>query len=168
MRNYFKARMDYVMRIIQDTTGVKFAEWNVNYKNINGLLEACSDWPAYTKLFHTFKLTGLAMEVSPSVPIPQDGIYNANGSVLLALLTSSDNSESFQNVAESKNCIVLSQTQCQRRYLSFNGGQTAWIATSDLTDLDGKVVTVTNSNNQAGGMVWSVKISFYVTFKNPN
>lgn len=168
MRNYFKAKMDYVMRVAYDSSGVKFLEWNASQKNINGLLEACSDWAPYTKIFHTFKLTGIAMEVSPNHPIANEGVFSANGSVILAILTGGDNPDSFQNVAEAKNSMVLTPTQMQRRYLSFNGGQTAWIATSDLTDLDGKVAVITNSTNVTGGLIWSVKVSFYVTFKNPN
>ena len=65
MRNYFKARFDYVMRITFDSQAVKFAEWNSANKSLAGILEVCGDWGSFTKIFHTFRVTGIAAEVVP-------------------------------------------------------------------------------------------------------
>lgn len=168
MRNYFKARLDYVMRITFDSQAVKFPEWNAANKSLAGILEACSDWGSYSKIFHTFRVTGIAAEVVPNLAIKVENQFNVNGSVLFAFLTDADNAESFQNVAESKFCFICSPTNTQRKYLSLNGGLTGWLSTNSLSELNGKFVTTTNSLAQAGGMVWNIKLSIYVTFKNPN
>lgn len=168
MNNYFNAKLDYVFRVSYDSSGSKLVEWNTDRKDLNGMLESCSDWPNFAKVFHTFKLRGIAISTSPNVPIPQDGLFSMNGTVLLAIMTGADSPDSFQNVVESQCCLMLTNQQCQRKYISFNGGQTSWIATSDLTDLDGKLCVKTNSNAQSGGCIWSVHIRFYVSYKNPN
>lgn len=168
MRNYFKARLDTSMRAALDTAGFKFIENNASTRNLAQVLESCSDWNAYKQLFHTFKLTGLAMEAIPNLPIAgQASPFAANGTYCVGLITQGDTTN-YANLLEAKNTILLTPTQTQRKYLSFNGGETSWIATSQTSDLDGKFYTETNSLASSGGMVWSIKFSFYITFKNPN
>lgn len=169
MRNYFKARLDTSMRAALDTAGFKFIENNATSRNLAQVLESCSDWVAYKQLFHTFKVTGIAMEAVPNLPIAgQDNRpFAANGTYCVGLITSGD-TQNYANLLEAKNTIILTPTQSQRKYLSFNGGETSWIATSQTSDLDGKFYTETNSLATSGGMVWSIKFSFYITFKNPN
>ena len=168
LRNYFKARLDTSMRAALDTAGFKFIENNATSRNLAQVLESCSDWNAYKQLFHTFKLTGLAMEAIPNLPIAgASAPFAANGTYCVGLITSGD-TQNYANLLEAKNTILLTPTQTQRKYLAFNGGETSWIATSQTSDLDGKFYTECNSLASSGGMVWSIKFSFYITFKNPN
>ena len=81
LRNYFKARLDTSMRAALDTAGFKFIENNATSRNLAQVLESCSDWNAFKQLFHTFKLTGVAMEAIPNLPLAgQDNRpFAANG-----------------------------------------------------------------------------------------
>lgn len=169
MKNYFKARLDTAMRVALDNAGFKFIENNATTRNLAQVLESCSDWAAFKQLFHSFKLTGVLMEAIPNLPLigGDNKPFAANGTYCVGLITQGDTTN-YANLLEAKNTILLTPTQTQRKYLSFNGGETSWIVTSQTSDLDGKFYCETNSLATSGGMVWTVKFSFYITFKNPN
>lgn len=162
MRNYFKAKLDYLLRIKYFNSGLNFIEWTTNAKPIADLLGSCKDWDYYKRLFHSFKLTGMALEISPGVP---QGNFVSNGALVLGLITSGDPTD-FNTVVDSTKSIVLTSTNTQRRYISFNGGQVGWASTNLIGSIDGKLFAETDSLPESGVMVWGVKLSFYVTFKN--
>lgn len=162
LRNYYKAKLDYLIRIKYQQSGVMFIEWNTNAKPLADLIAACKDWDYYKRLFHSFKLTGVSLEISPGVP---QGNFVSNGALVLGLITSADPTD-FSTVVDSTKSIVLSTTNTQRRYISFNGGQTGWSSTNLNAVIDGKLFCETDSLPESGVMVWGVKVSFYITFKN--
>ena len=164
MKTYFKMRFDYVERLRLDQSAFKFVSWNTNNKSIQSILNGCADWPKAAALFHSFKLTGIAIEVMPGII---GAGFRGVGSYVVGLLTSSDVTD-FNNLVEAKTSIVLKYIEGSRKYISFNGGETGWISTSDLSQLDGKMFAETNSLAESGDFYWSIKFSFYVTFKNPN
>lgn len=162
MRCYHKAKLDYLIRIKYMQSGLMFIEWSTNAKPLADLIAACKDWDYYKRLFHSFKLTGMALEISPGIP---QGNFVSNGAVVLGIITSGDPTD-FSTVVDSTKSIVLSPTNTQRRYISFNGGQTGWSSTNLNAVIDGKLFCETDSLPESGVMVWGVKLSFYVTFKN--
>jgi hypothetical protein len=164
MRNYFKARLDYIDRLGMDNSAFKFIAQNSNLKGLTTLIQACGDWPKYVQLFHSMKLTGMAIEATPQVLADN---YECRGTPLLGLLTAGDQTD-FNTLAESKGCITLNYTNTKRKYISFNGSNTGWISTDNLSALDGKIFAETNSLASGGNFIWNVKFSFYITFKNPN
>lgn len=165
MKNYFKMRFDYVDRVGIDTSALKFVAFNTNNRGIGSILVMCSDWHKAAGLFHSFKLTGMAIEATPIMGTDD---WYGRGSVAVGMLTDSDTYD-FNNLVESKTAMILSQTQITRRYYSFHGGETGWVSTDNPPNvLNGKVYTETDALAQKGGFLWSVKFSFYVTFKNSN
>lgn len=165
MKNYFKMRFDYVDRIGIDTSALKFITFNSNNRGIGSILVMCSDWPKAAGLFHSFKLTGMVIQATPIMGTDD---WYGRGTVALGVMTDSDTYD-FNNLVESNMSMVLSQTQITRRYYSFNGGETGWVSTDNPPNaLNGKVYTETDSLAQKGGFLWSIKFSFYVTFKNSN
>lgn len=165
MRNYFKMRFDYVDRLGIDSSALKFIVFNSNNRGIGSILVMCADWPKAAGLFHSFKLTGLAIEATPIMGTED---WYGRGSIMIGVLTDSDTYD-FNTLAESKTGMTLSQTLTTRRYYSFNGGETGWTSTDNPSQmLNGKVYTETDSLAQSGSYLWSVKFSFYVTFKNAN
>lgn len=152
MRNYFKMRFDFVDRLGIDQSAFKFVSWNTNNKSIQSILNGCADWPKAAGLFHSFKLTGLAIEATPGVKASD---YYGRGSPVLGLLTSSDVTD-FNNLVEARTAMVLNYNEKTRKYYSFNGGETGWISTSDLSQLDGKVFAETNSLAEGGGDLYGL------------
>ena len=69
MRNYFKAKLDTVQKVLWTGDGVKFITGGTSTnKPIPTLLQLCPDWESWRLLFHSFKLTGLSVEVAPNYP----------------------------------------------------------------------------------------------------
>ena len=139
LRNYYKAKLDYLIRIKYQQSGVMFIEWSTNAKPIADLLNACKDWDYYKRLFHSFKVTGMALEISPGVP---QGNFVSNGALVLGVITSGDPTD-FNTVVDSTKSVVLSTTNTQRRYISFNGGQVGWSSTNLIGSIDGKLFVET-------------------------
>lgn len=169
MRNYFKARLDTVQKLVWNTDGIKFVtDGEATNRDVKTLLELCNDWDAWRLVFHTFKITGMAVEVNPGVPSASANQVPAYGGMaVLSLLTTRDNSN-WNSATESNFSFSLATVQRQRKYKSFNGGINAWMGTDDLQDIDGKFTVQSDGNPTNAAIVYMVKFSFYVTFKNPN
>lgn len=169
MKNYFKAKLDCVQTIQHSVDGTSFRENNQSNRTLAALLELCNDWGMYRQLFHSFKLTGFAFQVVPlsTSPTPQGQPYTSAATVILALQTNRDNND-FNSISESNGSVILSPVSPMRKYKSFNGGEFGWTSTDDLTQMDGIMRLGTNGNASTGACVWSVRFSFYITFKNPN
>lgn len=169
LRNYFKAKLDTIQRVALDSSAFKLLEANGTSRNLHALLQACGDWVSYTHIFHSFKLTGIALTAIPNTPLvgANNAPFSANGTYAVGIITSTDPTN-FTNLIESNCALILTPSQTLRKYMSFNGGQTGWLATSKPEDLDGKLYCETNSLASQGGMVWTLKITLYVTFKNPS
>lgn len=168
-KNYFKVRLDCVQTIQHTTDATVFRENNGAQRTVSALLELCNDWDMYRRLFHSFKLTGIAMEVVPLTASPnqQGQPYTSLSTICLAFLTSRDNTD-FNSCSEANFNIICTQAQRQRKYKGFNGGEFAWTSTDDLTQIDGKFYLGTNGNASTGAAVWSVRFTLYVTLKNTN
>lgn len=164
MRNYFKMKLDIVERLGMDNSGFKFISWNSNAKDIGVVLNGCDDWPKAAGLFHSFKLTGVAITAIPGV---YGSDFYARGSPMVGILTSNEQAN-FNTLAESNSSIVLSYNETRRRYYSFHGGETGWMSTDMLADLNGRIYAETLSLAETGNFVWTIKFTFYVTFKNAN
>lgn len=169
MRNYFKARLDTIQKVVWNADGAHFATGTQSTnRQINDLLQLCNDWDSWRTVFHTFKITGLAVEIDPSFPSISAGQTPAYGGMaVLSLLTTRDTSN-WNNASESNFSFNMTCLSKQRKYKSFNGGINAWTGTDDLQDIDGKFTVQSDGNPTNAALVYMVKFSFYVTFKNPN
>lgn len=167
MKNYFKAKLDTVQKIAWNDQGANFITGNTGTtRNLNDLIQLCPDWGHWRELFHTYKLTGVKVEISPNFPTFGSN-YVFQGAACMGLLTTRDISN-WNNVSESNFNFLLSPTEIQKKYKSFNGGLSAWHGTDDTADLDGKFCCETDGNPSSGVVTFMVKFTFYITFKNPN
>lgn len=169
MRNYFKARLDTIQKVVWNANGVNFSTGTQGTnRDLRTLLELCADWSAWHTLFHTFKITGLAVEIDPALPsVSANSVPAYGGMAVLSLLTSRDISN-WNNATESNFSFNLTALGKQRKYKSFNGGISSWVGTDDLQDLDGKFTVQSDGNIENAALVYMVRFTFYVTFKNPN
>lgn len=169
MRNYFKAKLDVIQKVLWTGDGIKFITGgSSDSKAIPALLELCPDWSTWRLLFHSYKLTGVAVEVVPNAPSTTGNDAEFTGSAVLALLTSRD-AVSWNNASEANFMFVLTPTQIQRKYKSFYGGITSWSGTDTITDLDGKFVVQSDGNPSANAATaYTVRFTFYITFKISN
>lgn len=167
MRNYFKAKLDTVQKIQWTGDGANFTTGSAGTtRTISDLVALCVDWQYWRQLFHTFLLTGIAVEICPNFPTFTNGTQ-FTGTASMGLLTTRE-SVSYNNVIESNFSFMLGPSQVQRKYKRMNGGLSAWHGTDELNELDGKFSVETDGNPTNGATTYSVKFTFYITFKNPN
>ena len=167
MRNYFKAKLDTVQKIQWTGDGANFTTGTTGTtRTIADLVALCVDWQYWRQLFHTFLLTGIAVEICPNFPTFTNGTQ-FTGTASMGLLTTRE-SVSYNNVVESNFSFMLGPSQVQRKYKRLNGGLSAWHGTDELNELDGKFSVETDGNPTNGATTYSVKFTFYITFKNPN
>lgn len=167
MRNYFKAKLDTVQKVQWTEAGANFVTGSTgNTRTVQDLLQLCNDWQYWRQLFHTYKLTGIAVRITPNAPTSTNGTQFA-GAACLSMLTTRE-SANWTNAIESNFSFMLSPVQIQRKYKGFNGGLAAWHGTDDTADLDGKFVIETDGNPTNGATTYMVQFTFYVTFKNTN
>lgn len=167
LRNYFKGKLDTVQKVTWTGNGAFFVTGGQGTtRTLSDLLQLCGDWQYYRQIFHTYKVTGLAMELTPNPATRGDGTQ-FTGAACIGLLTTRDIAN-WTNVTESNMSVLLTASQIQRKYKSFYGGLAAWHGTDDTADLDGKFVIETDGNPSDGGTTYMFKVTFYITFKNAN
>ena len=116
------------------------------------------------------KITGILLETFPNYVGTVD-IQNSvvmQGTYVIAYRPALAPSN-FNALTDSNGSIVLSTTIPQRKYISMHGSVTGWMDTNNLDTEYSSMFTIKNSGVtiQNANMVWTVRITFYVTFKNP-
>jgi hypothetical protein len=169
MRNYFKAKLSCTDRIMMDDTIMKLASVNAQNKLVKSYITSCQEWQLYQGIFGSMKLTGILIETFPNAvtatstqdPMVMPGTY-------IIAYKPADTGTSLAALSDTSNAIILSVNQNQRKYVNLHGGPTGWFDINVIDDnLSGMIATQYNNLIQNGGMVWTVRFTFYITFKNP-
>ncbi|AXH79378.1 MAG: hypothetical protein [Circular genetic element sp.] len=168
MSRYFKTKLSCIDRVILDDNDIKLASTNGVNRNIRAYLTSCNEWGYLTKIFYSFKLTGILIETVPGViATAVDSVPVFGGTYQLALLPMGSDSNS-PALADANASLVLSPTQSQRKYISFTGSLNGWL---DIASIENNLVALltvaATALPQNTGLVWSIKLTFYVTFKTP-
>lgn len=168
MYNYFKTKLSCVDRILLDDNDMKLASTNGTNRNIRAYLTGCNEWQYFSKIFHTMKITGLLMETIPGIQASNPETTPVMpGSYQLGFLPVASDSNSAA-IADTNASIVLSVVQNQRKYISFHGGLNGWLDIGSLeNNLVALIAVAASALPQNTGCVWTLKLTFYVTFKNP-
>jgi hypothetical protein len=169
MRNYFKAKLSCTDRIMLDGDGMRLASSNSQNKFARAYITSCQEWQAYQGIFGSMKLTGILIETFPNqltsidleVPIVVAGTY-------IIAYKPVDTGTSLAALSDTSNAIILVSNQIQRKYVNLHGGPTGWFDINLIEEnLSGQIATQYNVLPQNGGLAWTVRYTFYVTFKNP-
>lgn len=168
MKNYFKTKLSCVDRILLDDNDMKLASSNGVNRNIRAYLTGCNEWQYFSKVFHTMKITGLLMETIPGIQASNPETTPVMpGTYQVGFLPIASDANSVA-LADANESIVLSVVQNQRKYISFNGGLNGWLDIGSLeNNLVALIVVAATALPQNTGCVWSLKLTFYITFKNP-
>lgn len=168
MSSYFKTKLSCVDRVILDDNDIKLASTNGVNRNIRAYLTGCNEWAYLTKIFYSFKLTGILIETYPGVVATAlESVPVFGGTYQLALLPMGSDSTTAA-LADANASLVLSPLHNQRKYISFNGSLNSWLDVASIENNLVALLTVSASAlPQNTGLVWSIKLTFYVTFKTP-
>lgn len=169
MKNYFKTKLTTSDRVMLDAEFMKLASVNAQNKQIRSYLTSCNEFGSFREIFHSIKITGLLIETIPSVLAvmdPQDTALMAGTYVLAFIPTLA--SATLTSLVDANESIILNPHQAQRKYISFHGSINGWLDIASLeNNLAGLLCTQYNILPQNCGVTWNVKLTFYVTFKNP-
>lgn len=161
-KNYTKVRIDRSYRLLLTTQRINFADVNANHIALQDAISTMPDYQMYRQLYHSMKLTGVAIL---AVPMIHSQNYAGMNTISLALMTNNDGIN-IGNVVESDRSLILNFQQSQRAYWSMHSGATGWIAVDDVNRLPGKIAAAVDDLPTAGEAYWVVKLSFWITFKN--
>lgn len=169
MKNYFKTKLTCSDRIMLDTEFMKLASVNAQNKQIRSYLTACNEFGSFREIFHSIKLNGLLIETIPSIVSvmdTQDTSVMAGTYVLAFIPTLA--SATLTSLVDANESIILNPNAAQRKYISFHGSINGWLDIASIeNNLAGLLCTQYNILPQNCGVTWNVKLTFYVTFKNP-
>ena len=160
--NYHATKLTAFTQIALDSTGIKFTENNSQIWLLSNALAGCSDWKAYSTLFISFKLRGLRLTV---VPNPSINDFDYRGTAALGYVATADGAF-VADTLESNKSLVLSPLQTVSCYWPLNGGTTGWTATNTTNQMTGKLQCASSSNASSGGVVFSMRVDFYIIYKN--
>lgn len=170
MRNYFKTKLTTTERILLGPGIWTFSEDQGKSLQARTVLRSCSEWTQFSAIFQSMKITGILLETFPNIVGTVD-IQNSvvmQGTYVLAYRPALAPAN-FNALCDTGASIVLSTTTPQRKYVSFNGSVTGWMDTNNIdTDYSG-LFNIENSGTtiQNANMVWTFRVTFYITFKNP-
>ena len=165
-KNYAKARFDWATRIQLTSQYIRFSENTAAAITVYYILNNCPDYNSYKQLYQSFKITGLAVDISSQYN-SDDLVYT--GIYAFGLLTDADGGN-LTSVVESDRSLILSPTgYAARRYWSMRGGSTGWLNTQcQQHELPGKFALAAQDFPNMGECYWTIKFSIYCLFKNKN
>lgn len=170
MKNYFKTKLTTTDRILLGPGIWTFSADQGETLTARTVLRACSEWTQFSAVFGAIKITGILLETFPNYVGTVD-IQNSvvmQGTYVVAYRPALAPSN-FNALCDSNASIILSTTQPQRKYISLHGSATGWMDTNNLDTEYSSMFTIKNSGVtiQNANMVWTLRMTFYVTFKNP-
>lgn len=165
--NSFKVKLDTVCTLKLVDAGFGFSSPDATDTYLfHTLIEQCPDWKTYSSLFHTFKMTGLRIKVTPSINhLRANG--GVSGSYGLAVVTNREN-RSWASISEANKNCMMSLYQRTGFYIPYGAGITGYMSCDNLGGLDGKVIVdkSPNATHENVDLEWTVQFRFYMIFKN--
>ena len=169
MKNYFKTKLTTSDRVMLDSEFMKLASVNAQNKQIRSYLTSCNEFGSFREIFHSIKINGLLIETIPSILSVLDNQETAvmAGTYVLAFIPTLA-SATLSSLVDANESIILNPHQAQRKYISFHGSINGWLDIASIeNNLAGLLCTQYNILPQNCGVTWNVRLTFYVTFKNP-
>lgn len=160
--NYTYTKLTIVDQIALDSSSIKLViSGDIRYR-LYEYLSKCADWDTYKTLYLTFKVVAVKMTC---VPNPPEGNFAWRGSGAIAIVSNTDDN-GFKATVESNKSLMLSPTQVTRGFFRLNGGATGWENSGSPAQTGGAIQVGSSSGAQSGGLIWSLRLDFYVMFKN--
>lgn len=174
--HYYKAKLSTTFRIKLDANECLFLPNNANTYKISELISACPDWGAMKKMFQSYKLTGIAVTISP-IPTSSQSVnvqtttgtfpvmyHHIVSAPAFGIITIYDDT-SYADIIESDKSLILNFTNTVRKYWPFK--VTDWQSSINTNQEAGPQFAVNVQGlNSNGENRWQVKCDFYITYRN--
>lgn len=157
VKNFHYAKLSFATTV-EYTNTIKFAVNNSNQIKISDAITQCDDWLAYAKLFLTFRLRGIAIQVTPIGRSTPDFSGNA---AAIGLITPTDTA-SFKALVESDQSLILPYQNFASKYIKLSY---PWYP-SQATDVFSGIIRLdADAAVNDGAFRWAIKFIFYVLYK---
>ena len=110
-----------------------------------------------------YKLTGIAMEITPTMANGTNGEFRISGSAVMGIVQSGE-TLTYNTLSQSPQAIGLDVNNKSRKYISL---KSAWTPTNLIANSAIKLCTAANAGVAAGSVRFNVRLVLYMTFKNP-
>lgn len=110
-----------------------------------------------------YKLTGAAIEVTPTKSLGTNGEFRASGSAVLGLVQSGE-TMTYNTLSQSPQAMGLDVNNKIRKYIPLRG---SWTPTNLIANSAIKMCVSANSSVASGSIYFNIRLVLYLTFKNP-
>ena len=168
---YFPCRVEGLYTIAFPNTqsggGPIFAEnGQLNTVSFAVLFQASQYYGSLTNMFGYYKLTGVAMEVTPG-PNNYKGFNVLGLNVLLGFRFGKTGAMTYQELVADNNSLLLGVNTNKRKYASAMGSN-GWISTAASNSVGAFSVASSLTSTLANAPSWTCKLAVYVLFKKSN
>lgn len=122
-----------------------------------------NDFTALRHHFLMYKLTGLAINITPIVSTNGDGAFSTGDHKAALCLMPLQDEMNFANVSRNPNTIALGKDKITK-YFKIN---TPWTATTAQTISSLRLMALADGDCLYGMISYSMVLTLYLTFKNP-
>ena len=110
-----------------------------------------------------YKITGIAIEVTPIKSLSVNGEFTPAGNVVLSLIQTGE-TLTYNALSQSPHAMTLDINNKSRKYIPLRG---SWVSTNLVADSAIKLCIAANGGIASGSLIFNVKLILYMTFKNP-
>lgn len=110
-----------------------------------------------------YKLTGIAIEVTPNKTLGPNGEFGVSGNAILSLIMSGE-TLTYNALSQSPHAITLDGNNKTRKYIPMKG---SWTPTNLVASSAIKLCIAANGGISSGSVNFNVKLMLYMIFKNP-
>lgn len=164
IKNYAYKRIVFIDTLRTTSNATAFVTSNATQVSISTWMANQTEYQNAAKQFLSWKLCALSIEVTPGLILDNFG-SSGNEFIIFNAVTDSGTARDYLS---SKNCLVLSRTDKNRKYIKMKGGQSGWMDTGNTDDIAGAIRVGSSGQTTGGQMDYTVRIVFYCTFKNPD
>ena len=168
---YFPCRVEGVYTIAFPNTqsggGPIFAEnGQLSLVSFLSLFQASQYYGSLITMFGYYKVTGVAMEVTPG-PNNYKGFNVLGLNVLLGFRFGKTGAMSYQELVADNNSIVLGVNTIKRKYASAMGSN-GWTPVTSGGSMGSFSVASSLNSTLSNAPSWTCKLSVYILFKKSN
>lgn len=169
-KNYFKTKCSNIVRVKLDNTGLTFIPGNMDTLSISTNIATCEEWKQFQNIFLAYKVTGIKVQVTPAPiafqgqqvgqqVIPNVAVDDCPVLGILAL----NMPTTYANLQDADKQIIFSYHKPVSRYWKYK--ITNWDKSTAPTDQTGRYYMAMAGSATMGIQYWTVKFTYYITFK---
>lgn len=154
----YKIKSEFQFRWGNGITG----DYNLTFDDIISA-QGGNDFSALRHHFIQYKLTGIAINITPVINTNGDGAFSTGEAKAALALLSVNDELNYLNVSRNPNAIALGKDKISK-YFKINS---AWQPTTQSALPSMRLLALSDGNTLYGEISYNMMITFYICFKTP-